>query len=212
MNTTIAILANLTFIFTISTQVIAHEVAIVGGMMSVEYTFQDKTYVISRDQDPEGMAPQFYSRTGRACPPFCVQPVKAHKDVETVGELELLEFLVDHVQAGTGYLIDSRTTDFYLKGTIPGAVNLPHHLFIPNEDNTLFDSIMVMLKGKADGFDSWEFENPPHLLLFCNGPWCAQSPSAIRNLLEINYPPERLHYYRGGMQNWTGMGFNIQIP
>lgn len=195
-----------------ATPTLSQDVRITDDLMNIEYGFNGKTFDIRRNQDQNAHLTEFYTRTSRACPPFCVQPMELHEGVDTVGELELLDFLVEYVDAGNGYLIDSRTNDFYMNGTIPGAVNLSHDLFIPGDDNVFFGSIMAMLGGSKDLRGQWEFEDPANLMLFCNGPWCEQSPAAIRNLLAINYPPEKLHYYRGGMQNWLAMGFNIQMP
>jgi len=49
-------------------------------------------------------------------------------------------------------------------------------------------------------------------VLFCNGPWCDQSPRAIRGLRKIGYPADKLHYYRGGMQDWLIMGLTTIVP
>lgn len=193
-------------------QATAQDVRITEDMMDAEYRFNGKTYVISRNQDPNNRIPDAYAKTSRSCPNFCIQPMKVHEGVETVGELELLSFLQEYVSTGKGFLIDSRTSDWHEKGTIPGAVNLPFNVFVPSDENVFFDSVMVMLGGKQSDFGEWEFSDPKDLMLFCNGPWCDQSPTAIRNLLAINYPPEKLHYYRGGMQNWYGMGFSTELP
>jgi rhodanese-related sulfurtransferase len=58
----------------------------------------------------------------------------------------------------------------------------------------------------------WDFSAALDLAMFCNGPWCDQSPRAIRNLTEAGYPPEKLRYYRGGMQLWLLLGLSVQTP
>lgn len=193
-------------------QATAQDVRITEDLMQVEYGFNGKSYVISRDQNPNARIPDTYALTSRPCPEFCVQPMIIHEGVNTYGELELLSFLQEKVNQGHGFLIDSRTSDWYAKGTIPGAVNLPFNAFVPGPDNVFFDSLMVMLSGKQSADGNWEFSDPKDLLLFCNGPWCGQSPTAIRNLLAINYPAEKLHYYRGGMQSWVSNGFTVEVP
>ncbi len=195
-----------------ATQAATQEVRISPDIMQLEYNFAGKTYIIRRNQDQNARIPEAYSKTSRPCPIFCIQPITPHEGVQTYGELELVKFMQDYVSEGKGFLIDSRTKDWYAKGTIPGAVNLPYNVFVPSEGNVFFDSVMNMLGGTKSEFDEWSFEDPKDLLLFCNGPWCAQSPTAIRNLIAINYPVEKLHYYRGGMQNWVGMGFVTEIP
>jgi len=49
----------------------------------------------------------------------------------------------------------------------------------------------------------------PEIALFCNGPWCGQSPTAIRRIIEAGFPAEKISYYRGGMQVWRMMGFTV---
>lgn len=203
-------LALLAAALTSATSIYAQEVRITPEMMNTVYSFNGETFDIRRDQDNGAVIAPFYTKTSRACPPFCVQPMSVHDEVNTVGELEVLDFLVAQVTPGHGFLIDSRTANFYQAGTIPGAVNLSHELFIPGDDNLFFGSIMAMLGGAQDANGEWFFAAASDLMLFCNGPWCDQSPNAINNLLAINYPPEKLHYYRGGMQNWLAMGFNIE--
>lgn len=205
-------LAAVTSVFLLATQINAQEVFITRNTKSIEYSFAGKTYTIMRNQDTEARIPDAFAKTSRTCPIFCVQPISPAEGVRTVGELEVLAFMTDYISYDEGFLIDSRTPDFHEKGTIPGAVNLPYNVFVPGEGNPFFSTVMNMLGGQQSADGEWRFDDPKDLLLFCNGPWCAQSPTAIRNLIAINYPVDKLHYYRGGMQNWVGMGFNTIIP
>ena len=58
-------------------------------------------------------------------------------------------------------------------------------------------------------FDGWICEEVPRVVLFCNGPWCGQSPTAARRMIEAGYPAEQIYYYRGGMQNWNMLGLTV---
>jgi len=58
-------------------------------------------------------------------------------------------------------------------------------------------------------FDGFICEDVPEIALFCNGPWCGQSPTAIRRIIEAGFPAEKISYYRGGMQVWRMMGFTV---
>lgn len=116
-----------------------------------------------------------------------IQPMQAAEGVKTVGELDVL----DHLQAGLA-LIDGRTEDFFQKGTIPGAKNIPY-----SEAGERLD----------------ELDREQMTILFCNGPQCPQSPWAIRALLDAGYPAKKILYYRGGMHDWLTLGFPIvQYP
>jgi rhodanese-related sulfurtransferase len=63
---------------------------------------------------------------------------------------------------------------------------------------------------KRQGF--WDFNNVKEVMLWCNGPWCGQSPHAINGLLSLGFPAEKIHYYRGGMQMWEIMGLPVIKP
>lgn len=109
-----------------------------------------------------------------------IQPMDVAAGVRTVGELETLY----HVRAGLP-IVDARTEDDYARATIPGARNLPH------------TEIVARMA---------ELDPRQPTILFCNGPQCAQSPRAIRALIEAGYPAQSLLYYRGGMHDWLTLG------
>ena len=52
------------------------------------------------------------------------------------------------------------------------------------------------------------FDNAKTVVMFCNGPWCGQSPTNIKGLLKIGYPANKIKWYRGGMQDWEVLGFD----
>lgn len=62
-----------------------------------------------------------YDKTSRQCPPFCIQPNRITEGLETVAELEVLNYLKDN----NTIVINSRTPDWLARGTIPGAINIP---------------------------------------------------------------------------------------
>ena len=189
--------------------VAAQEVRITPDMAQVTLQLRGRTVTIVRNQDTGHRLTNAYAKTSRPCPPFCIHPMKAAPGVETVGELELIEFLSSHVAEGRGLLVDARLPAFFRKGTIPGAVNLP---FSTVEDtNPYRDEILMALGAKRTG-PGWDFSQALDLLAFCNGPWCDQSPRMLRNLLGAGYPAHKLRYYRGGMQDWLLLGLSVEIP
>lgn len=188
----------------------AQDVWITEDMPFAQFSFLGQDYLIERNQDPEARLEDSFAKTSRPCPPFCVHAMEAAPGVETIGELELIEFLETEVSAGSGLLVDARLEDWYRSGTIPGSVNLPFNLFDP-EDNPFFEPILVQL-GAVKDRGRWDFSGARRLALFCNGAWCDQSPRAIRNLIAVGYPAEKLLYYRGGMQSWLVMGFSTVQP
>ncbi len=150
---------------------------------------------IRRLQDNDHEITGEWARTSRPCPPFCIQPMTPAPGVTTIGELELLDML----EEPDTVLVDSRTPDWFEGGTIPGAINIPYTQVVDRLGDL----------GCEIDFDGWDCENARRVALFCNGLWCGQSPSAIRNMISAGYPAERIFYYRGGMQSWRVLGLSV---
>jgi rhodanese-related sulfurtransferase len=165
---------------------------------------------IERAQDPAAMLSGEFARTARACPPFCIQPIRVAPGVATLGELELIAFLQEQVASGAGLLIDARLPEWHAKGTIPGAVNVPFATLAP--DNPLREDLLLALGVTRLGEGQYEFSAAMEIALFCNGAWSDQAPLALQYLLEAGYPPEKLRYYRGGMQDWQVLGLTVAPP
>ena len=184
--------------------------------VSVKHTdknYKTKTIVIKRNQDNKNTISKHYALTSRACPPFCIQPMKsfAPHQVEVLGETEVLSYIQKMQKSSDYMLIDSRTADwvFLKSGTIPGAVNIPWTKINPAKGATA-EQIKLILEDEFRVITSdegpWSFSNAKTLILFCNGMWCGQSPSNIRTLLALGYPAAKIKWYRGGMQNWETLG------
>ncbi|PCJ85302.1 MAG: sulfurtransferase [Thiotrichaceae bacterium] len=187
---------------------------------------------ISRIQDTSHVIDGSFAKTSRPCPPFCINPMSIDERVETVAELEVIKFMETSMYRGDGMIIDARTPSWYKKGTIPGSVNIPFTMFEKDINGVelaeVFESIGAVERDEvnpfllmAEGFglmggdlktERWDFSNAKELLLWCNGPWCGQSPRAIRALLNAGYPAEKLYYYRGGMQMWQSLGLTTMKP
>lgn len=187
----------------------AEPVGLTAETFRKEITIGSQTIVIERNQDPAATLPEEFTRTSRPCPPFCIAPMTVAPGVETLGELELIAFLEQKVARGEGIVMDSRLPEFFGKGAIPGAVNVPFTALDPA--NPYRDAILEAL-GATRTANGWDFASAQHLALYCNGPWCEQSPRAIRHLLDAGYPANRLHYYRGGMQDWLMLGLATVTP
>jgi rhodanese-related sulfurtransferase len=192
----------------------ALEVNITPDLDRLEVRHGDRMVTVVRNQDTQAMIDPAYARTSRPCPPFCAQPMNVAEGVETIGEIELLAFMKTRLSDGTGVLIDARTPRWYQAGTIPGSVNIPYTQLNPAQgadDITLEDALLPLGVTLRDD-ENWDFSQARRLVLWCNGPWCGQSPVAIRGLLSIGYPADRLLYYRGGMQLWQIFGLPLVKP
>ena len=188
------------------------EVKISNDIGFVDVKHKGKEIRIQRIQSPNNLVNPEYAKTSRKCPPFCIQPNNLGGGVETVGELELLNYL-RKISSGDNsiLIIDSRTEDWVKRGTIPGSINIPWTLLKPEAGADPFQIAEILEKkfGVMDIEGLWNFSNVKTLVLFCNGMWCGQSSSNIKTLLRFGYPAEKLKWYRGGMQNWEILGLTI---
>jgi rhodanese-related sulfurtransferase len=189
----------------------ALDVNITSDLESLEVIHNGKKVLIERVQDSENTVNPVYARTSRRCPPFCIQPATIADGVDTVAELEILDYL-GKISTGDDSLlvIDSRTPDWLKNGTIPGSVNIPWTQLNPQSGADPFEiaDILENKFGARSQEGLWDFSSAKTLILFCNGIWCGQSPSNIRTLLRFGYPPGKLKWYRGGMQNWENLGLS----
>jgi len=184
----------------------AADVNITPHMSSVDIVYHNRKIRIQRNQDQKHTLTNSFSKTSRKCPPFCIQPTHVAPDVETVSEIDVLYFLMTHVKDQTGLLIDARVESFYKKGTIPGSVNIPFTTFSKSHTDPVLLAALKKLGVRKLSSGDWDFTDAKPLILWCNGPWCGQSPRAIKGLLALGYPASQLHYYRGGMQMWQILG------
>lgn len=192
----------------------AGSVNITRDLPKVIVLHQGREVTIERNQDPDNMIDPDYALTSRPCPPYCIQPMLAAPGVETIGELELLEYLKSPGLNANLLVIDSRDGDWPRRsGVIPGAVLLPWQELHPG--HTDLDKIADTLTfrfGAARHGGLWNFENVKTLVFYCNGPWCGQSPTNIKQLLALGYPAHKIKWYRGGIQEWKLLGLTTVGP
>lgn len=169
---------------------------------------------ISRNQDQSNTINPSFQRTSRRCPPFCVQPMHMPEGVQTIGELEMLDYLQRAAKGDDSILIiDSRGPDWLKNGTIPGSINIHYkELSLKAAGEAAVAAILRDRFGAERGEEFWNFRFAKTLVLFCNGSWCGQSPTNIRALLRLGYPPSKLKWYRGGMQAWETAGLTTVVP
>lgn len=163
---------------------------------------------IQRNQDQTNEITPNFQRTSRKCPPFCIQPMHLPDGVETIGELEMLEYLQRATDGDDSVLIiDSRGPNSRKKGTIPGSIGLHYKKLSRRsaEEQDIADILENRFGAKRTD-QLWNFRHAKTLVMFCNGAWCGQSPTNIRSLMRMGYPASRLKWYRGGMQAWETLG------
>jgi rhodanese-related sulfurtransferase len=184
-------------------------VRITPDIASVDVMHNGRKITIQRNQDENHTVNPDFAKTSRKCPPFCVQPYSLAPGVETIGEVEVLDYLSRIGKGDASILvIDSRTPDWVKKGTIPGSVNIPWTSLNPAQgaDPMSVAEILENKFGAVHQEDLWDFSKVKTLVLFCNGMWCGQSPNNIETLLRFGYPAGKIKWYRGGMQDWEILG------
>jgi rhodanese-related sulfurtransferase len=185
---------------------------ITAFMPTVEVIHLGYPVTIRREENPLTTIRAEYAKTSRKCPPYCIQPMQLTGGVETLGELEVLDYL-SRIFKGEGKLmvIDSRTPDWYVKGTIPGAINIPYAQNMAGEATDLpgIKTTLLDLFGVKNSAGAYDFSNAYTLAIFCNGPWCGQTPAYIATLIAQGYPANLLKWYRGGMQDWCSLGLTV---
>jgi len=181
----------------------------------LEVTQEGKVIRIERNPDNLNMLDPDLALTSRPCPPFCIQPVVIAPGVETLAELEVLDYIK---RIGRGdksvLLIDSREPEWLPRfGMIPGSISLswthlhPQYTTAEKIAETMEDLFSVYRIGPV-----WNFSNAKTLVLYCNGAWCGQSPTSIRQLLSMGYPAHKIKWYRAGIQGWSLLGLTTVPP
>ncbi len=196
----------------------------------VSSTYKEKKIFIERLSHPKclnvGITPENIfggDLAGKDVPAECqksfvttlgiVQPISLGKGVQTVGELEVLKFFKLLDTSPEKYaIVDSRKPSWYKEITIPHSINIPYtdiayDTHFPED----FKKNLAQLNVSVHN-DILDFSKAKHLILFCNGSWCAQSGRAIEELIKLGYPTEKLLWYRGGLQDWIGLGFTTIKP
>ena len=126
-----------------------------------------------------------------------LQPMVPVPGVTPVGELEVLAALADP----EFLVVDMREPEWRLKATIPGSVSIPF-----NEVTRRLEEL-----GCSRDASGWVCTAARKVVAFCNGPACPQSPTAIQAMVRDGFPPERIYYYRGGMQDWLVLGLTTTV-
>ncbi|KRT56372.1 rhodanese-like domain-containing protein [Candidatus Endoriftia persephonae] len=208
------------------------KISLTADKLYLHVMHDGRSIKVQRVQDPDYVLKGYFAKTARKCPPFCIHPIEVDPRVKTVGEVEVFEFMENELRDGKGLLIDARTSQWFRRGTIPGSINIPFTVLSGDAENQeMIEALQrfgVKRRGNVGFFtqkmekvgffdgklktEKWDFSNAKDLIVWCNGPACGQSPRAIKGLLGVGYPADKIYYYRGGMQMWQLWGLTVVVP
>lgn len=172
---------------------IVKKLKITSSLTSIESMHDGQIVIIERE-----------GKHLKECPPFCIQPMNI-KEVLTVGELETLDFIEKRQKKKLGLLLDVRENSLYQKATIPSAINLPLSMLDPN--GNYYEKVLKLLGAKKRN-EKWYFKSVQTLLIFGESSMSNEASEMINRLLDLNYPENKLLYYRGGFQSWSASGLS----
>ena len=190
-------------------------VGITPEIMSIPVMIEGQTVEFKRNQDNDATVNPAFAKTSRPCPPFCIQPSNLAFGVETIGEVELMQYAKAMNEGDVDIIvIDSRTPDWVARGTIPTAMNVPWTNLNPAKGATPLEiaDILETTFNVTESEGLFDFSQCRTAVMFCNGMWCGQSPNNIKNLLRLGYPAHKIKWYRGGMQDWEILGLTTVQP
>lgn len=212
------VLKFLLILISISTVNYADKLNLRGDGVIIDY--DDSTYVIKRmhneecrkinGADPKNIWSDNYANSN--LPEKCVKkfvttvgkitPMNINKKIQTIGEIEVINFIKKSQSNENMLLIDARLPDWFLQMSIPTAENIPFTYFNKEKYPDDFYDVLEMVGVEEISEGKYNFSKAKELVLFCNGPWCPQSTFAIKNLIKIGFPQDKLLWYRGGMYSW----------
>lgn len=182
-------------------------VPISKGVKSIEMNLNGEEFTLMRNQTPKNKISELYNNTTIGSP----QPIVLTKGVETLGELEFIEYMKKAQSDESIVIVDSRTPSWHERLRIPGSVNVPFTNFQSKQTAIETMEFEFGVTQKANG--KLDFSKAKTIVAYCNGYWCGQTPAMVKNvtysLINLGYPAEKIKYYRGGMQAWASFGFTV---
>jgi rhodanese-related sulfurtransferase len=169
------------------------------------FSVNGQEFTISRVSTLEQTTISALIQSSPTCIAPCLSPMTAAPNVPTLGELDMIEFLSTQVDSGDGLLIDARLPEDRALGYIPASVNIPTATLAPT--NPYRNEILLAL-GAQHYEGVFSFTDAISLRVYDSGPATQDAAALIVDLLVAGYPPEKIGYYRGGMQVWKTLGLS----
>jgi len=178
------------------------KVKITPQMAYIYVYHKGKAVKVHRIQNTRHKLTGEYARTYR--PNQDIQPIKMDESIQTIGEVELLDFMRQKGNKKKGLVVDLRSKKEYKNESIPSAVNIP---FETKDNKVKIEKILKVLGVKKLSDGSLDTSLALDIAFYCNGLWCSKSSEFIKTFLDLGYPADKIYYYRGGFQMWKILGF-----
>lgn len=178
------------------------KVKITPQMAYIYVYHKGKAVKVHRIQNTRHKLTGEYARTYR--PNQDIQPIKMDENIQTIGEVELLDFMRQKGNKKKGLVVDLRSKKEYKDESIPSAVNIP---FETKDNKVKIEKILKVLGVKKLSDGSLDTSSVLEVAFYCNGLWCSKSSEFIKTFLDLGYPADKMYYYRGGFQMWKILGF-----
>ncbi len=150
-----------------------------------------RTIKVERIQDVANRLTDDFTKTSRSCPPYCIQPIQVAKGVETIGELELIQA----IKQPDVLLVDARPKAWFVLESLPASVNIPEKVTRTAQAKKRLFKLLANRR----------------LIVYGNGVWSPEAAQFIVHMIRLGYPPEKLRYYRDGLQGWKLLGLTTVI-
>lgn len=170
------------------------------------FIFNGQQIIIDNNNSEAARFAAAFAAPSDSCGATCIAPMQVAPGVPTLGEGEVLAFLVGVVANAQGLLVDARMPEDRARGFIPGSVNLPYATMVGSV--SFKQEILEALGARAAG-GVFDFSDAQHLLVYDTGPSTDDAGTLITQLIAAGYPTDKISYYRGGMQVWSVLGFSI---
>jgi len=179
------------------------------GMTEFTVALNGATCTIGREQAKDNKVHEAYSTTTRGAP----QPISLGHGIETLGELEFIDYMMKAEKDDSITIVDTRTEGWHRNLRIPCTVNVPYTQLNDDKDIAIF-ALLDNFGVEENDDGSLNFDAAKTIVGYCNGFWCGQTPAmfvrAKYSLVNLGYPADKLKYYRGGMQAWTALGMTVE--
>ncbi|MGJ8615838.1 MAG: rhodanese-like domain-containing protein [Sulfitobacter sp.] len=170
------------------------------------FIFDGERVQIERDNPNVARFAAHFSASGETCGAPCIAPMVVADGVVTLGETDVLQFLMTEVAGNKGLMVDARMPEDRAGGYIPGSVSLP---FATLDAKNEFKNDILRALGAREFDGIFNYTDARELLVYDKGPSSDDAGRLVKNLLAEGYPKEKIRYYRGGMQVWSVLGFSI---